>query len=888
MWRKVLYYLVYLLVSVVGLALILLVLLVIFERKWGEVVVKQSLDLLNEQLDVPVSTSGVDFTFFANFPHASLHLHDVVIPSTHSKIFGKSDTLLVAKSVFLALNPFDLLQGQSRVEAFRIVQGYLNIKVAKTGERNYDILKRETSHQDSTEKKPLFLEIQAIRLDQMVLQFADARNLLTARLIVPNLQAQLAIQHDNFKIKLRAEGLVETIRQGDFIFAQKEHFALRTRFDASPTKIETAETLLYLDRNKLHIAGIWDLQGTETQLNIAGTHLDLRTILGFASQYKWQLPQNIELKGALNASLNLKGAIQPTGNPRLSMAVHGEDLTLKINDLSYQIKTFEGSFSNGSNATRQSTLFEISKCEITRGTSIVHLLLKLSNLEHPTLYTLLKGSLQNDEIPLPFLAPYVQSYNHLRGEGEFVTTLTRLDSLSFANLENPKFKFNIDFDLNKIAPNPFHQFTELRGAITLSDENLIKGAIRGKWNEVDFELGVNVLHFLSLFRETAPRPLWTLNARLTNWRIPNDGIPVWNPETRNSSSNDSSTIRSADLWKRLGYMKGELSIFRSQYRGDAIDSFQAQFALSQEKFQVNLKNLLCFGGHLHGDLCLENDTPQSRLLRANLYPDRLNLQSVFRGYENFGLKNFGHENLSGLLSGTLSLHLPFIGNSLDFDRLQMRTKIQIYNGELRDINGLEKLSTFIRLEELKRLHFSTIENEISVARQKITIPRMRIKSSALSLNVQGEQYFNSHFQYRLQLSLSDLLFNRWRTKSKNWEDESYEESGANSGGSLYVIIEGDSTDVRVSFDRKALAERLRTHVQQEKEELRELFNDEFRWRKNDSAMRTVKPNTPNPHYTIEWEENDSINRVDSAKRNKKKISPFKKQKDLPTVTWEDD
>ena len=105
---------------------------------------------------------------------------------------------------------------------------------------------------------------------------------------------------------------------------------------------------------------------------------------------------------------------------------------------------------------------------------------------------------------------------------------------------------------------------------------------------------------------------------------------------------------------------------------------------------------------------------------------------------------------------------------------------------------------------------------------------------------------------------------------------------------MYVIIEGDSTDVRVSFDRKALAERLRTHVQQEKEELRELFNDEFRWRKNDSAMRTMKPNTPNPHYTIEWEENDSINRADSAKRNKNKISPFKKQKDLPTVTWEDD
>ena len=138
-WR----YLRTLVIILILLACLLAALLLIFEKKWGEFVVGQSIEMLNSELDVPITTSGVEFTFFANFPHASLHLRDVVIPSAHENSFGKHDTLLVAKSVFLALNPFDLLRKKIRVESFRIVHGYLSLKHDKNGVQNYDIRKRQ-------------------------------------------------------------------------------------------------------------------------------------------------------------------------------------------------------------------------------------------------------------------------------------------------------------------------------------------------------------------------------------------------------------------------------------------------------------------------------------------------------------------------------------------------------------------------------------------------------------------------------------------------------------------------------------------------------------------------------------------------------------------------
>lgn len=217
----------------------------------------------------------------------------------------------------------------------------------------------------------------------------------------------------------------------------------------------------------------------------------------------------------------------------------------------------------------------------------------------------------------------------------------------------------------------------------------------------------------------------------------------------------------------------------------------------------------------------------------------------------------------------------------------MHTKVVVHNGELREIKGLEKLSTFIKLDELRHIRFSTLENEISVMGQKIVVPQMNVQSSALSLKLQGEQHFDSRFQYRLQLSLSDLLFNRWRGKSRDLDNEVYEEGG-NMGGSLYLLIEGDSTDVRVSFDRRALAERYQQRVQREKEELKALFNEEFNWENRDSAQNAEQtPTVPTKRYTIEWEENDTIKKADSVKA-KPKQQPTKKKKDAPAVTWEDE
>ena len=867
--------------TLVALVGVLLALLYFFERKWGAYIVEQSLITLNEALCVPVATSGVEFTFFANFPHASLHLRDVTIPSAHPEVFGQSDTLLVAQSVFLTLNPFDLLRGHGRVESFRIVHGYLSLRHSRAGERNYDLL-RPTPETEASDR-PIALDIQEFRLDQMVAQLHDEQALLQGRLILPELKAKFTLQGGNSYFRVSAEGLVESARQGDFIFAQKQHFELGSAFQIENDRLETQQTYLRLDRNELEVAGFLHFKTRETEWRVRGSHLDLRTLLAFASQYKWQLPSTISLKGELNAELRMKGLAN--GRLGLDMDIWGERLALTYADESYTLKVFQGHFSNGNDASRASTRLDITRCELGRKNSTLAGKLRMTNLDHPHLYAQVDFAWVNNEVMLPILAPYIERYSFLRGSGECVTSLQDLAHITPETLINPKLRLDIDFSIDRLRPNPHQLFSHVSGAVTINNEDLIKGAISGEWNEARFDLGVNVQNVLSLFRK-GPPPQWTVNASIANWNIPSEGLPVWNPD---APPQDSTATPEADPWATLGSFRGDLHLSSCTYRGALLDSVQAHVFASKARIQLDLQKAHLLGGRLRGELSFLPESADVDLLRANLYPDRLDLRELFLRYDDFGLKNFGHRNLSGQLSGNIALHLPFFHGKPYFPDLQLRTHVTVYNGELNEVDGLEALSTFINLDELRHIRFSTLSNDISVLQQKIAVPQMTINSSALSLRLQGEHYLDSHFQYRLQLSLSDLLFHRLRAKSRTLDEDSYQEEGKD-GGVLYLLLQGDSTGVHVSYDRKALADRYRERVAQEKEELRDLFDEEFHLRRSTDSVRHPKEPAKEQRYRIEWEEVDSTQRA-PATPSPKPTTPAPKtdpKKEKPTITWEDE
>lgn len=866
------------LVVVVGL---LLLALLVLEKHWGNAIVQRGLGEVNSKLRVPISTSAVDFTFFGNFPHASLHLHNVYVPSTRRAGEGRADTLLIARSVFLVLNPFDLIRGEYRIESFRVVEGFLNLKVDRKGLTNYDLLLGQADSTDSTGGGSLLLD--RFQLDRIAIRYDNAQSGVHAKVMLSTLEARGNVGGDSLRLGIRASGLLDKIRQGEFLYANRQQFGLNATLALQGSQWALERTRFDLDRTHFGVEGYLDLEARQTKLAIQSSNIDLGTILAFASQYHWQLPAGLECQGAISANLNLEGSLLPNQNLRVAMGIAGANLKLVYQGQDYTVSTLQGQFTNGANGTRRATVFEVTKCHIARQESHVNGRFRLSNLDHPSIYLRFDLALRDNQVVLPQLAPYLQSYTSITALGECLGSATSLDRMWHDILQNPRLKIELDFDGVDLTPTQIQSFTELHGAVTLINQDLVKGAVGGQWNGSTFSLGLNTKHFLGIFNGKGGSQ-WTVHSALRNYAIPDGFIPQWDSNPNEEMPPDAREEREFNLWDRVQSLNGQLALHNCTYRGGIVDSLDATLRGDRHGLHLYLQQGRLFDGYIRGKIGLQTPSDKAPTLTAELYPDRMDIQRIFRQFDNFGQDALTSENIEGRLTGGISLYAPLRDGALDLRRLQVRANVNVHKGALRNMKALEQLATFIDIKELQDIRFSTLSNTISVFNQRISIPKMNIHSSALDLSLHGEQHLDSRFEYHVGLRLGDLLFNRFRSQKHAQPEQGMAEADEEVGGSLFLIVEGDSTRVDVRYDQSALKERIKARVQQEKEEIQTLFQEEFG--SNAANTRRAKPRA---RPRIEWDEADSASEKRKANKANAPIRSTRKKKRPSTpVVWDED
>lgn len=863
-----------------ALVAVLLASLVLLEKKWGELIVRQSIATINRELKVPISTSTADFTFFDNFPHASLHLRNVIIPSSHQEVFGKHDTLLIAKSLFIVLNPFDLVKGKYEIASVKITQGYLNIKHAPSGEKNYDLFKNQSTPQRHETPQ---LRFNRILLEQIYIDFKSPAEQLDANMLVSSLRARGAIAPGAVRLSITTEGLINRLRQAEFIFALKQNFALKSDLTIRDSIVSTKATTLNIDRNRLAVKGTYCTTTKRTELAVQGSHLDLKTLIAFASQYQLALPTAMDIKGLLSADLNISGGLRQEDKLQIVLGIAGENLQLAYKGQSYNLATFQGRFSNGAMASKATSAFEITKCALRKGASRLDLLCRIANLNEPTIYSKFDFLCQNNDIFIEELKPYLPNYQSIRGNGECLGSFAQSDSLTFASIKNPKIRLEADFDNITITPNPHQTFDSLHGSITLLDYDLIKGAVRGRWNGAPFSVGIHTKNILSVLSKKG-RADWTINTHLSDWHIPDNFVPAWNPTADQS---DTATSSTRSIWDEVSSIQGNLSLANCTYRGEPIDSLAARFSATPSALRVDIQQATLLSGSLRGKVNWDTPDANQQLLTAEVYPLQIDLATLFRAFQDFGQQSITHENISGRLSGAISLYAPLEAWRINPKLLQLRANITVLQGALVNVKGLERLARFISLEELRNIRFSTLSNEISIYNQCVVIPRMNIRSSAIDLSLSGEQYFNSQYKYHVGLRLSDLLFSKVRSRQRTIDENALAEHDEQSGASLFLIIEGDSINSNVRYDHMALSNRIRDAVQTEKNILKDLVNQEFA--KDVADTVTLKRRaTTRPSFSIEWVDDSTKKQMPPTTPKPLPKNKQKTTKPPPTIVWDDD
>ena len=264
---------------------------------------------------------------------------------------------------------------------------------------------------------------------------------------------------------------------------------------------------------------------------------------------------------------------------------------------------------------------------------------------------------------------------------------------------------------------------------------------------------------------------------------------------------------------------------------------------------------------------------------TQFYLKNLNIHKTFQAFHHFGQDYIRAENIKGSLTGEFVLNFRMDSSGkIAPASIYNLSDFEIFDGELIQFQPMQKLSNFIRVSELKHIYFSKLENQISIQDQKVTIPEMEIQSSALNLTLSGYHQFNSTFDYRINLLLSEILSRKADNKVHKFGTIADDGVGDTR---LFLALEGDSTNSTIRYDKEGVKQKLKQDIAEEKENLKQILNEEFGLFARDSLQPINKEKEK--AFEIHWEgyRKDSARTLKDQRKKGGKDDPF-------IIEWEED
>ena len=205
---------------------------------------------------------------------------------------------------------------------------------------------------------------------------------------------------------------------------------------------------------------------------------------------------------------------------------------------------------------------------------------------------------------------------------------------------------------------------------------------------------------------------------------------------------------------------------------------------------------------------------------------------------------------------------------MDLDKLYAGVEMTIENGEMNNVEAMKSLSRFIELKDLENIRFSTLKNQIEIKNQVITIPKMEVRSNAINITASGTHTFKNEINYRVKLSLNELLSKKAK-QAKKQNDEFGEVADDGLGRTnIFLLMTGTIADPVIKYDSKSAIKNVQQDLKVEKQSLKTILKEEFGLFKKDSTLNNKTPKE-DTKFIIKWEEADKKEEKKELKKPKK-------------------
>ena len=792
---------------VIGVIVFLLLTLSILSLVYEDKIAEKLIAEVNKSLKEEIEVKEVNLNLIRSFPNASVDFKEIRVPDT----FGK--TLLRAEKMAFKFNVMSLLSSTYKIKSIVIDDGLLSVFKDKGGNENFDIFKDTGESTSETTDTKFNIALEKTILQNIVLLYKDEVDSMDADVYLEYLELSGNFSNSQTEVKTFAEINTNYINLGGDKYVPNAFISwdLDVNADFENGVYELGKARLDLDANTFEAKGKVSQtdMGTDMDLHLKGEDCTIASVIALLPDRYKSLIKDFNSSGNFYFNVDVEGLLGGAKTP----AVHAEfglsNGQITSPRLGESLKKVNFDAKLVSNQDLDSSSFVMNGFEAELDKRLLAIDLSILDAQNPLIDFRFNGDVNMGLVYKLSDNPFVKDANgfvkvqDLIVEGRYKdmvdpNRLSRVDASGIVETEGFKMKYKNE------------EFRMQDGYLTFTNDLVTMRNISLFGAGSDFVLDMNLHNVIPVvLADSSQRGntkmrfegIMTSNNidfdRLMALGLEDNPTEAPKTDTPPPASDDNDTEGDFDY---TSIIEGTFTANVKKFNFRKVNGNNFAGTVEYNNKEVVFKDVGL--DVMDGNIQM---TSNFRLkgkpkLEAFIEFDDVDGKRFFYEGENFGQSELIDENIVGRMDGKMIVNAYWDEdfNFLD-DKLYVLLDLAIRDGELVNVKMFEDFSKLIKIEDLRRIKFTDIRNQLRIQNGVLTIPTMFLQSNALNLTLAGTYAFNNDVNFNFKVNGSQVIANKFRRFNKNYTPKKAKRSGwiniyASMKGNLYGDIKMDLTD----------------------------------------------------------------------------------------------
>lgn len=774
----------------------------------------------NKYLKTPVEVGKLDMNAWEKFPRVAISLTDVYIEESWIR---SKDPLVVADKIFVMVDPIGLLRGNLEINEIQVSGASIYLKRNREGIPNYEIIgKSEGESSDS-----VTFNLEKVKLIDTEVVYHDFKSNQQHTYRAVDELARMSLAGDSITIDASGQIQIEQIRVANEQYVTNKlvdnevHLVIYNKSGF----LKISDTELSWDNTMFRPAGVVNWGRETVDLVVQSERTTIKALSGLLPGKVNERLKEYETRGDIAFDLHLTGNY--TSGLQAAAKFNAQNASITHPPSNLLIASLGASGQLNFPNIKANTAYQLSIPSVSGDVGGRHISgsLAYDTRSAPQLTFDLTGSLAVQDLATLIHSEYIEEASGaINGNLAFDGNTNDLSSLQ--TMSRVKASANLTFDEVRVKwKDDYPPETAVSGNFTYDVNNL-------NIQNASISMGASSWKMTGSFKNILP------------YLISDDEVLRVEASIDEGYANLDEFLRPSDQPSNMRfYISDKLNIdLRTNMHGIRFDRFEARNIQGEVKINDQLayiKNLYfeSMGGRITLSSLINTKNDLIRINNTTRLED-IEIDSVFYVYRDFGQDWLKSENLKGSVKADVLTDMVF-DQQLKFysDSLISDISIAIARGQLLDFEPMGRLERYVGGEDLSKLSFSDIANDIHIEDRSIFIPNMEVQSNVTQLQISGTHTFDQHIAYQVVVPM--------KTMQKRNEEMFGAVKDDGSGSKLYLLITGTTTDYKVEYDTRAVGQKILTDLKKEVKELKDAF------KKKEETREEI---TLNEEEYFEWEE----------------------------------